>query len=191
MPVPHPGGRTPAPAPLDLVQDFVNTEIPEWAQDDLSTPAALGDWLIQRGLLDPDELRPDAVAFVRARALRSALRALTLAHTTGVPAVEDSSSMIAEAFGTLPFTVGIEPSGTPRVVPAGDAVERALGGVVVAMLDAERAGLWSRLKACRKDSCGWVFFDHSRNRSSNWCSMTICGNRTKTTRYRRRRNVGA
>ena len=189
MPVPQPGGRTPAPAPLDLVQDFVNTEIPEWAQDDLATPDALGDWLIQRGLLAPGE-RPDAAAFVRARALRSALRALTLAHTTGVPPAADSSS-IADALGALPFTVGIEHSGTPRVVPAGDAVERALGEVVVAMLDAERAGLWSRLKACRKDSCGWVFFDHSRNRSSNWCSMTICGNRTKTTRYRRRRNVGA
>jgi predicted RNA-binding Zn ribbon-like protein len=76
-------------------------------------------------------------------------------------------------------------------VPAGDAMERALGAVVAAVLDAERTGTWARLKACRKDSCGWVFFDHSRNRSSNWCSMTICGNRTKTTLYRRRRTAGA
>ena len=47
-------------------------------------------------------------------------------------------------------------------------------------------GTWSRFKACRKDTCGWIFYDHSRNRSSNWCSMTICGNRSKTAGYRRR-----
>ena len=48
------------------------------------------------------------------------------------------------------------------------------------VLDAERAGAWRRMKACRKESCGWLFYDRSRNRSVNWCSMTICGNRTKT-----------
>ena len=41
----QPAGRTPAPAPLDLLQDFVNTEIPEWARDDLSTPEELATWL--------------------------------------------------------------------------------------------------------------------------------------------------
>jgi len=50
-----------------------------------------------------------------------------------------------------------------------------------------QAGTWSRFKACRKDSCGWIFYDQSRNRSSNWCSMTICGNRSKTAGYRRRK----
>ena len=41
----QPGGRSPAPAPLDLVQDFVNTEIPDWDRDDIATPEALGAWL--------------------------------------------------------------------------------------------------------------------------------------------------
>jgi predicted RNA-binding Zn ribbon-like protein len=190
MPVPQPGGRTPAPAPLDLVQDFVNTEIPEWAQDDLATPAALGDWLRRRGLLPAGEL-PDALAFVHARSLRAALRALALAHTRGVAPDAESRAVIDDALGAFPFAAGLGEGGTPRVVPAGDGMERALGAIVAAMLDAEQAGSWVRLKACRKESCGWVFFDHSRNRSSNWCSMTICGNRTKTTLYRRRRNAGA
>ena len=44
----QPAGRSPAPAPLDLLQDFVNTEIPEWAQDDIGSPAALADWLVGR-----------------------------------------------------------------------------------------------------------------------------------------------
>ena len=46
----QPGGRSPAPAPLDLVQDFVNTEIPDWDRDDIATPEALEAWLADRGL---------------------------------------------------------------------------------------------------------------------------------------------
>ena len=37
----QPRWRSPAP-PLDLVQDFVNTEIPDWDRDDIATPEALG-----------------------------------------------------------------------------------------------------------------------------------------------------
>ena len=45
----QPGGRAPAPAPLDLVQDFVNTEMPDWHRDDIATPAALATWLARAG----------------------------------------------------------------------------------------------------------------------------------------------
>ena len=69
----------------------------------------------------------------------------------------------------------------------GDGADRALATIASVVVDAVSDGSWSRFKACRKDSCGWVFYDQSRNRSSNWCSMTICGNRTKTAVYRRRR----
>ena len=42
------------------------------------------------------------------------------------------------------------------------------------------------LKACREETCGWVFYDGSRNRSSSWCSMQVCGGRAKASSYRRR-----
>jgi predicted RNA-binding Zn ribbon-like protein len=46
------------------------------------------------------------------------------------------------------------------------------------------AGNWTRLKACPRDVCGWIFYDRSRNSSSRWCAMSVCGNRTKTKRFR-------
>jgi predicted RNA-binding Zn ribbon-like protein len=52
-------------------------------------------------------------------------------------------------------------------------------------------GSWSRLKACRNHGCRWAFYDYSRNRSASWCSMQLCGNRTKTRTYRRRRGATA
>ena len=79
------------------------------------------------------------------------------------------------------------PGGEPSLVAAGDGVDRALATLASIAVAAAREGTWSRFKACRKPSCGWIFYDRSRNRSSNWCSMTICGNRTKTAGYRRRR----
>jgi predicted RNA-binding Zn ribbon-like protein len=91
------------------------------------------------------------------------------------------------ALGALRFVLGLDGAGEPRLVPAGEGVDRALTTLVSIAVEASREGTWSRLKACRKESCGWVFYDHSRNRSSNWCSMTICGNRIKTAGYRRRR----
>jgi predicted RNA-binding Zn ribbon-like protein len=55
-----------------------------------------------------------------------------------------------------------------------------LGIVLAARWD----GSWRRLKACPHAHCGWAFYDRSRNRSSQWCSMRICGNRTKAARHR-------
>ena len=92
-----------------------------------------------------------------------------------------------ERFRALPFEISLDDRGMPCARPVPDGVPGALAALVAIVLDAVREGTWRRLKACRKQSCGWVFFDQSRNRSSNWCSMDICGNRTKTAAYRRRR----
>ena len=182
----QPAGRSPAPAPLDLLQDFVNTEIPEWAQDDIGSPAALADWLVGRGLLERcDPVTPEA--FLRARALRSCLRTLALSNTTGLPPAPEVRAACIEGLGRLVFVFQLGPDGGPELVAAGDGADRALARLASIAAAATREGTWARFKACRKASCGWIFYDRSRNRSSNWCSMTICGNRTKTAGYRRRR----
>jgi predicted RNA-binding Zn ribbon-like protein len=48
-------------------------------------------------------------------------------------------------------------------------------------------GTWPRVKACPGPHCGWLFYDGSRNRSRQWCSMAICGNRVKSATFRERR----
>ena len=125
-------------------------------------------------------------AFLRARALRSCLRALALANTTGRPPAAEVRAAYTEELGRLVFVFELGADGVPTFVAAGDGVDRALAGLASIAVAATQEGMWSRFKACRKDSCGWIFYDRSRNRSSNWCSMAICGNRTKTAGYRRR-----
>jgi len=53
--------------------------------------------------------------------------------------------------------------------------------------------LLDRVGQCADDrGCGYLFIDHSRNRSRRWCSMESCGNRAKVHRhYRRQREENA
>src|SRR5213593_4229768 len=76
----EPGDRGPAPGPLRLVQQFLNThnhELPPEA-DRLGTPEKAGGWLVAHGLMTPgtevDE--GDRLRLVEAR---EALRALAMA----------------------------------------------------------------------------------------------------------------
>jgi predicted RNA-binding Zn ribbon-like protein len=89
------------------------------------------------------------------------------------------------ALARFPLAVRLV-DGAPLLVPAGDGVERALGTVVAVVAEARLRGVWERMKGCRQETCGWVFYDGSRNRSSSWCSMQICGGREKARAYRRR-----
>ena len=50
----------------------------------------------------------------------------------------------------------------------------------------------SRLGTCGNPRCRWLFLDETRSGTRRWCSMAVCGNRTKVHRYRgRRRREGS
>ena len=183
----QPGGRAPAPAPLRLVQAFVNTEVPDFHQDDVATPAALAEWLVRRGLADPEDPL-DAGLFVEARALRSVLRELAPANTLGGPPSPSRRDQLDATLGAFPLALRLV-DGRPRLVPVVGGARGGLTAIVAVVAEARAAGSWERLKACRQETCGWVFYDGSRNHSSSWCSMQVCGGRAKASSYRRRHAV--
>ena len=180
----QPGGRAPAPVPLRLVQDFVNTEVPDFQQDDVATPAALAAWLVRHGLIDQAD-PVDADLFVEARALRSALRELALANTLGVAPSAERRVELDAVLGAFPLALRLV-DGWPVLGPAPGGARGGLATIVAVVAEARAAGSWERMKACRQETCGWVFYDGSRNRSSGWCSMQVCGGRAKASSYRRR-----
>jgi predicted RNA-binding Zn ribbon-like protein len=195
---PEPGGRPPAPGPLRLLQLFVNTQDREAGRDEIPDGAALTAWLRAAGLLDaaPAATRADLAL---ARALRDDLRALFLSHHHGRPPTgageapaqpalvrepRDGRPPTGRALAQLPLVA--EPrDGRIRLRPADAGVRGALGRLVAIAAEADPREL-ERLRACRRDSCQWVFYDASRNRSGAWCSMDVCGARTKMAAYRRR-----
>ena len=178
----------PAPPPLDLVQDFVNTEIPVWAVDDIATPDALAGWLRARQLVGEGGT-VDTSEFVRARALRAVLRELAKRNTRGAEPDEALRVAFASIAAETPLQFGLGEAGDIRLQPAADGVNGALAAIVSRVFEAQSSGMWKRLKSCPGPHCGWLFYDASRNASSTWCSMSICGNRTKTKAYRSRRRL--
>jgi predicted RNA-binding Zn ribbon-like protein len=183
----QPAGRAPAPPPLDLVQDFVNTEVPVWAIDEFATPEDLRDWLQSRGLLTDAPI--DADSFVRARSLRALLRELAFRNTRGTEPDDDLRAALGSVGNGARLQVGLDQNGDLRLEPAVEGVDGALAAILARVLEAQASGAWRRMKACPGPHCGWLFYDGSRNASSTWCSMSICGNRTKTAAYRQRRRA--
>ena len=173
--IPFPNERPPAPGRLRLVQRFVNTVDYEHGREALHSPARLRALLVDLGLLSPNA-RVTADDLRAAHELREALRALALANNG------PGTDVVVEA--DLVATVG---AGGAALESRAAGVEGAFATLVGIVYTAVADGTWPRLKACRRDVCGWLFYDRSRNRSARWCQMAVCGNRTKTRAYRARR----
>lgn len=178
-----PGGRAPAPGALREVQLFVNSVDTENVIEELDSPEALRDRLAARGLLDHDAEVGDA-DLARAIEVREAFRELLLGNN-GEPVPDEALRTLERATDRACLVVRLDDGGGELVSSVG-GVDGALGRLVAIAFTAMADGSWRRLKACRREICKWAFYDRSRNGSSTWCSMSVCGNRTKTKAYRRR-----
>lgn len=172
-----------APGGLELVRLFVNTVDLEDGDDQLSTPAALTAWLGVHGL--PTGSSVEAADLHAARRLREAIRGL-LFENNGMNVRKESALALTQAAERARLALRFDPAGGAWLEPGARGVEGALGRLVAVVAAAMADGTWSRLKACQAESCRWAFYDHARNRSRRWCSMAVCGNRTKARSYRRR-----
>jgi predicted RNA-binding Zn ribbon-like protein len=47
-------------------------------------------------------------------------------------------------------------------------------------------GAHARLRLCANPQCGLFFYDMSRTRRRRWCSMAVCGNRSKVAAFARK-----
>jgi predicted RNA-binding Zn ribbon-like protein len=47
-------------------------------------------------------------------------------------------------------------------------------------------GTHARLRLCANPQCGLFFYDDSRTRRRRWCSMALCGNRSKVAAFARK-----
>ena len=179
-----PGGRDPAPGSLHLVQRFLNTRNHEFSSDwdRLGSSTSARSWLVDSGLMAADEQLREADR-LRLVAFRDALRSLAMASAGVRLPAGALAALNGPAGACLRLRFGLD--GRPVLEPAMGGVDGAMGRILAAGYRAWLDGTWGRLKGCAQ--CGWAFYDRSRNRSARWCSMSICGNRTKNRVYRRRR----
>jgi predicted RNA-binding Zn ribbon-like protein len=198
--------------------DLVNTVAPRVDDDDqrdyLATPDDLLTFSERAGLADARELAEVAEAWqaspkaaMRAltatREIREALYAVLAAYLSagadgGTPDSELAHLSLAwsSAASRSRLVVGV------RDKQPGHAVARWVSVAPDALLLPDRAAeaavdlLTSadatRLGICLPDAggCGWLFIDHTRNRSRRWCTMEDCGAEVKSRRLTERRRAG-
>jgi predicted RNA-binding Zn ribbon-like protein len=173
------------PDDLRLLERFLNTldernfrrrGVDVVGGDTIATAAALRRWLRDHGLGSPRVTAADRDLTHRVRA---ALRdAVTPANTV--------SREASAALAAIPVQLEVTPDGTVQL-----ATPTYLTKLLAIAVHRSADGSWRRLRACAAPECRWVFYDDSRNGAGRWCSMSSCGNRTKTARYRSSRVAGS
>jgi hypothetical protein len=153
--------------PADLVVRFLNTVDVEAGSDAMATVDGWESWLSDQGL-DGCFGPQDPVALERARELRGDLRA----QAGGEQRAQGRQVGIQVA---LTVDGHVELSATTAV---GFLAAAAATVAIEERID--------RIKICPADDCRWAFYDTSRNRSRQWCSMEVCGNRAKARAHRQR-----
>jgi predicted RNA-binding Zn ribbon-like protein len=180
----QPGDRLPAPGRLALVQDFLNSADLEADADEFADVKRLQRWArrwrLRAGSVTEEDRR-EILAF------REALRDVLDARSLG-PVPSAAVQALDAATTRAPLKVTVWPSGEATLEGSGNGAPAIVGAVLAAWVEADADGSGTRLKICRRDVCRWSFYDVSRNRSGVWCTMSICGNRTKAASFRRRRS---
>jgi predicted RNA-binding Zn ribbon-like protein len=195
---------------LDLVAgilalNFTNTSSGRGGPEHLEHLRAAGDvlaWVHHAGGLTDDELEraarlapPGSAAaerlFEAARALREAIYGIGLAFAERRQPPPAALAALA--------AIHADCLSTARLVPRpnggfawGWALEENLTHAVLGPIALSAAGLLlgmdlGRVKQCGGQHCGWLFFDQTKNKRRRWCEMSVCGNRAKQRRLRRRR----
>jgi predicted RNA-binding Zn ribbon-like protein len=135
-----------------------------------------------QGLLDDPRARVGAADLDRARDLRDGLRAWLRARQ-GLDHDPAEVDRARDLLARLRLRVGLGGE-TCALEPAGGPATAALERLAADLATAAATGTLARLKICGAPDCQFVYYDHSRSRTSRWCSTEVCGNRMKTRRYR-------
>jgi predicted RNA-binding Zn ribbon-like protein len=181
---------TAAPGRLELIRTFLNTRDIEHEIDALETSRSARRWLVAHNLLrrNAQVSERDRVRLIE---LREALRALAFSHN-GYPLARSELVRLNRHAANASIGAVFHGSDDVQLVRGKGNVHDAVSGLLAIVCDSIREGTWSRLKACQNaETCGWAFYDQSRNRVGTWCSMSVCGNRAKTRAYRDRQRAGA
>jgi predicted RNA-binding Zn ribbon-like protein len=179
--------RPQAPGALALVEALVNTVDLEGGGDELRTPEQLGGWLYARGLLDAGSALSER-DLADALALREAVRTLLFANA-GEPLDPSAGETLNRLGGNALVSIRVQQDGSVALQPATAGIAEAIARLLAIIYTAQVDGTWERLKACRRHACRWAYYDTSKNRSGAWCSMAVCGNRTKVRAYQQRRRT--
>lgn len=176
-----------APGTLDLVRRFVNTvELPS-GPDELGSLEGARGWCLSHGL--PPVTNQAHLALLLA--FRETLRDLLYANN-GEGDAASAWRELNPFMASTRLSLAVNPQHGLELMPAHEEDKGPIASLLAVVYEAQVRETWGRLRACRKLSCRFAYYDHTKNGSRAWCSMATCGNRAKAQRRRERaRSQGA
>jgi predicted RNA-binding Zn ribbon-like protein len=177
----------PAPIPLLVVQSFVNTWEGDSGADLLGDERSARRWLRDAGLLGG--AGTEDVDLSVAREVRESIRAVLVHHGGGPDPTARALRPLAEVAEGCRLHPVLTKGGLIELEPDDAGQTAPMARILLIIRDAQRAGTWERLKACRNPDCKWAYYDRSHAGRGAWCDMSVCGNRIKNRNLRARRST--
>ncbi len=167
--------------------DFAHTGSDEHMHDLVTDDVDLGRLLAM--ITDAPVVEVHRGDLGRARALREAIR-LSALDIIGGDAVRGQQVAVVNA-AALAFPLAPSITLDGRIHVGSGTATQALSTIARDAIDLFAAELVApmrprRLRECGADDCGLFILDTSRPNNRRWCSMELCGNRSKIRAYRAR-----
>jgi len=146
-----------------------------------------------RELARASRRRSVTTAFARALAIRDMLRALLAAVAAGERVRPQWVGLVNEILRSeLAYPQLVAREGDWTLAPVVSQGDPCAALVPVARSAAEliQEGPAAPIRKCASPTCVLYFYDVSRTGKRRWCSMAVCGNRTKVAAHARRKRFG-
>ncbi|WP_394362905.1 CGNR zinc finger domain-containing protein [Amycolatopsis sp. SB7-3] len=161
--------------PLDLVNTVSWRRDPARREDRLSAPERLSEWVVLVGA-GTERLEISEAVLEAVKDFRETLYRVLTSDPPDVTVLRNPL-LAAYRHAELPPSLPLR-----WQVPLVD--DTALPHfLALAAEDLLRSGELERIRECEGPGCGWIFTDHTRNRSRRWCSSSDCGNRARAKRH--------
>jgi predicted RNA-binding Zn ribbon-like protein len=145
----------------------------------------LARWVVAAGIVDrPPRVDDDGLAVAR-RLRESIYRSVSSAMAASGPEAVDVA-VINDAAAWPTRVPQLDAETCELVWTARRPLRAALSTVARDAVELLGSGQMRLVKECAAVDCSLLFVDLSRGRRRRWCSMERCGNRQKTSTYRRR-----
>lgn len=174
----------PSGEPKELLASYM--DLARFGEDTGTLSPGEADRLFERSRTAPEEAARSLRAAVEMReAMYAVFRAIMRKQTAPAPAlatlnryVQDAAQHSGLVWSHGRFEWRCEESSSF------DAVLWPIARSAANLLASEQVGF---VRACSSKTCQWLFLDTSKNHRRRWCSMKLCGNRTKVRRFYERK----
>jgi predicted RNA-binding Zn ribbon-like protein len=180
----------------DPALDFLNTTIQsdDGLYEYLESDKDVVDWIRTMGFLI-EEVTP---AFKRnalvnaARNLRDVIRRLVVQRKTGKQVdIAALNSFLTRGRYHVHLVRGVEGRLEVQHEYEKNTPEQMLTPVAEAAAHLLATGEFDLVRKCEADGCVLWFYDRTKAHRRRWCSMAMCGNRHKVTKFRTRHKHAA